>query len=479
MAGQRIKKLSRTTPNSPTRATEMAVLAVAAISVFSVLPFFVAGGWFTSVEVAGQSPQAWLTIFIPLLLSVGIVVTVVTDQRKGLLPLFQKPLVLASTIVTILLFWITFQWVNLLVLSGRDIAAFQSVLVATATVLSVVLFARTRMNPVLFHQVFAGAGVLGGVLVIADSFVSALTITSPHTMQYLLIPLVSVLVLSGDRPWWLLGAAIILQAIIIPSPRMAIATAIVILILGAFLVPHLKFVWRASVIIGAATMLYLNLRLNTGLFFRFTQTGDYGIEVPLPARPKADPGSPETMWEDSSEVSAESPALSEPMISTSPEMLTESSALVINTNGRLEMWTLLIQEINATTLFLGNGAGFSRNFLGANPAWTQPHNEYLRLLVDFGLPGLVLWLTLLLAIFVIGLTSYRKFPSISFGMIGACVALGLMSLTDISMVSFAFMLPFGIVIGSSLSALHNASYDGPIKTQIGLPRGFTGRLLAG
>jgi len=66
----------------------------------------------------------------------------------------------------------------------------------------------------------------------------------------------------------------------------------------------------------------------------------------------------------------------------------------INTNGRIEMWQLLIRS-SADSLWLGHGMAGPQEML-LTPGWAHPHNDYLRLLHQFGAFGLFLWITFLL-----------------------------------------------------------------------------------
>lgn len=72
-------------------------------------------------------------------------------------------------------------------------------------------------------------------------------------------------------------------------------------------------------------------------------------------------------------------------VATSPEL--------IRTSGRLDAWGILIQEI-ASNPFVGHGANASEVFLVStySEEFSHPHNDYLRLLFDYGVFGLVIFL---------------------------------------------------------------------------------------
>lgn len=419
-------------PGSSTGIAQWVVTATVFLTTASALPFLVVPGWIPSLDVSGRSPQAWLTIVIPIILFVGIIATFFTAQQFARLPSFGQPLIFGSIILTILLVWLALQWVNLLVLSDLGTGAFQSVLIATVTVLGIVFFARARIHASTFHRAFALAGVTGGLLVIADSFIDSIALTSPNTMQYLLVPLVSVLALSSQRPWLLIGAAVILQAIIIPSPRMAIATAVLLILLGAILVPRLKVWVRVALVTGTGLIIYANFSLNSLVSRRFAERGDGALVLPDLGQP-ADSG---------------------------------SAALAVNTNGRINVWTALSEQASGSYLLFGRGAGFSRNFVSEYAGWQQPHNEYLRILVDFGLPGLLLLLAAGVALTILAIVRWRIQPSIAFGLLGVVTAVGAMSLTDLALVSFAVVLPFAIVVGSSVQVLSQSKAVTPDTTAV-------------
>ena len=63
----------------------------------------------------------------------------------------------------------------------------------------------------------------------------------------------------------------------------------------------------------------------------------------------------------------------------------------INSNGRLEVWSLMVDEIRKKPFF-GHGANASEPFtLAINKAFDHPHDEFLRILFDYGLFGMVLF----------------------------------------------------------------------------------------
>jgi len=75
------------------------------------------------------------------------------------------------------------------------------------------------------------------------------------------------------------------------------------------------------------------------------------------------------------------------------ENLSSSPEDVVQTSGRLAAWELLIEGIVERPI-LGHGANRSESFLVKNfsEQFAHPHNDYLRLLYDFGVVGLALFI---------------------------------------------------------------------------------------
>ncbi|RLL55876.1 O-antigen ligase family protein [Mariprofundus sp. EBB-1] len=76
----------------------------------------------------------------------------------------------------------------------------------------------------------------------------------------------------------------------------------------------------------------------------------------------------------------------------------------INTSGRTYMWDMMMYEIDKKPL-LGHGANASETFLLSFTKMTHPHNDYVRILFDYGILGLLVFLTCLS---VQAIDSYKK-----------------------------------------------------------------------
>ena len=62
----------------------------------------------------------------------------------------------------------------------------------------------------------------------------------------------------------------------------------------------------------------------------------------------------------------------------------------LNANGRRQLWTVTWRQFQQSPV-LGNGAGASQNAVSTGAKADQPHNDYLRLLDDYGILGTSLW----------------------------------------------------------------------------------------
>jgi O-antigen ligase len=136
----------------------------------------------------------------------------------------------------------------------------------------------------------------------------------------------------------------------------------------------------------------------------------------------------------------------------------EVGQVTVNTSGRTWMWSTIWDSYLSSPL-TGLGAGSAEEVLfQANPEAAQhPHNDYLRLLHDYGLLGLVLWcLGFFCLLWVIGrswvMASRRADPEASLHLAALLSLTGVafaMS-TDNTMIYLGVMVPFGALIGASL-----------------------------
>lgn len=403
---------------------------VVVVSLAASAPFLILGSLWTNLTVGGLTPQAVLAIILPLLFAGALVATwKPLTQRPPSLPVFQRPHLTSAVILTSLLVWILWQWINLLVLTDVTVSGLQSVLLGTLTALGIVFFARAGANLQNIHYWLAGFGLLGSLIIIVQELLGWGAWWGQNNTQYLLIPLVSLFALASTRPMLLFATPLVLQALIIGNGRMFYALGILVFIFAAIALPHLRFIPRLLIVITAVAMIPINIASRTSFVDRWAIAGDNGVTLPE--------------WV--------------PILGTAIPQINEAQAL--NTSGRIDVWTALIGEITTSTWLIGNGAGFSRDFVAELADWAQPHNEYLRLFLDFGLLGLLLWLIPLLGFVVLSFAKWRTAPTAAWSLLAATGCLAGLSLTDLTMVSVGFMLPFALLAGALISALSESTTE--------------------
>jgi O-antigen ligase len=131
----------------------------------------------------------------------------------------------------------------------------------------------------------------------------------------------------------------------------------------------------------------------------------------------------------------------------------------VNLEGRLELWTTTWDSY-LTSPLIGHGAGASDDLItrtyGSSAG--HPHDDYLRLLNDYGAIGLALWAV---AYFACLQTTFRYWVrSVRIGSSEAAVyhlsaslaliAVGAGMITDNVMIYLPIMLPVGALVGLSL-----------------------------
>lgn len=76
----------------------------------------------------------------------------------------------------------------------------------------------------------------------------------------------------------------------------------------------------------------------------------------------------------------------------------------IGTSGRDDLWTSLMSQLNSGNVVFGHGPGAAEMYITNHfGTITQPHNDYLRLIFDFGVVGLLPWILGLLLLFIFAL----------------------------------------------------------------------------
>lgn len=138
----------------------------------------------------------------------------------------------------------------------------------------------------------------------------------------------------------------------------------------------------------------------------------------------------------------------------------------IGTSGRDALWQVMLSEFEAGNRIFGAGAGRSELIISSYfGSITQPHNDYLRLAVDFGLVGLSLWLLAFVLFIVRAVSSMRRTAAVNDVRLHVAAILGLLlilasSFLDNVIIYVFLMVPIAVIIGASF-ARHPTENVGP------------------
>jgi hypothetical protein len=141
----------------------------------------------------------------------------------------------------------------------------------------------------------------------------------------------------------------------------------------------------------------------------------------------------------------------------------------INFNGRLFLWDLLITDIN--NFYLGEGTGSSVELLKVHAVGVgvQPHNDYIRIIHDTGIIGLLIFITLLVTIMIKlmlkrnALYDNHKKAQYSF-VLGLLVAFLSMMFTDNLYIYVFFFFPMLLYYFHIISVNPTIKGDTPCRT---------------
>jgi len=144
--------------------------------------------------------------------------------------------------------------------------------------------------------------------------------------------------------------------------------------------------------------------------------------------------------------------------------VTNIGGVSLNTTGRIQLWTANWDAFLKQPI-IGRGPGQSDMFTAALFKHAgHPHNDYLRLLVDYGVIGLALWL---IAYFVLGRFIYKAWRSVrGSGTTSerlhqaaflALFGIALCMMVDNPLIEIIKMAPLGALVGLSLGAAARAA----------------------
>lgn len=131
----------------------------------------------------------------------------------------------------------------------------------------------------------------------------------------------------------------------------------------------------------------------------------------------------------------------------------------INSTGRTAMWGAALDSWREDfgTMLLGQGAGSVTEVIPlAVPSESHPHNDYLRILHDFGLIGLVFWVLFIVTLFIPAGLAWWRASSVDrdvapfhLSAVLAIMALSMTMFTDNAVIYYFAMVPVAAAIGCS------------------------------
>jgi O-antigen ligase len=143
----------------------------------------------------------------------------------------------------------------------------------------------------------------------------------------------------------------------------------------------------------------------------------------------------------------------------------------INVMGRGKMWGATWESFLESPWF-GKGAGSSAvAVFAAVPPMMHPHNDYLRILHDYGVVGFALWMSAMWCIFWMIWTTWRRSAKlksadaqIHLAALLALVAILVTMVTDNTLVYSFAMFPLGILVGCSLGLVKRHTRHKPMSS---------------
>jgi O-antigen ligase len=128
----------------------------------------------------------------------------------------------------------------------------------------------------------------------------------------------------------------------------------------------------------------------------------------------------------------------------------------VGTSGRTALWNELLSHLNEHNIIAGRGAGTAEQTIAdAFIRITQPHSDYLRILNDFGLIGLGLYVVTLLALLTGSVKRWRAAPPehrpIHLSAALSILILVVYAFLDNTVTYIFVMAPIAAIVGVSLS----------------------------
>ena len=137
------------------------------------------------------------------------------------------------------------------------------------------------------------------------------------------------------------------------------------------------------------------------------------------------------------------------------------NGLALSTQGRASFWEALIANMDPAEL-IGKGAGAAEALIArTSPGQSHPHNEYLRILYDFGPMGVILFLMPIVGLTIAAvIRGHRTNHQIHWAAALSGGAILALAITDNPLVYIFVMAPLAAVLGSSAHLAHaNRDHD--------------------
>ena len=397
------------------------LIVVASVAIF----FFSTGSQVTRISFGEVSFSATLTVITALLLSAGVIVLVRHLWIRSGTKNFFKYLFFDSFFALPIFLFLLFSLFSLFL--APSLQGLQNFLTMALFGLSIVIFSLAASEK-LRGQIFQGILWATIVLSLASLFLWSLGSEYIDNRSFAMTAVVG---LSAVIPFWnrniitRIAPFVIFTAILLSASRIATLAAIVIF---GFIALHKN----ASFIKNALrmTVVYLFASLASALVYLLVpvtnarlNVGDQGLVI--------GPGAKLKMFQVSD--------------STTP-------LIVVNTNGRIEAWSEFLSTMKTPVDFIfGRGTGSSAVYGQDNlPYFSQVLNEYLRVYLDNGLFGLILFITLLVMLFAAVLKPLKNFREYQLAGLLAIIAGSIVALTDGQFIYPFTSLTMGVVLGLAL-----------------------------
>jgi O-antigen ligase len=402
------------------------LIGVALVAIF----FFSTGSQVTRISFSGVSLSATLTVITALLLSAGVIFLVRHLWIRSGTKNFFKYLFFDSFFALPIFLFLLFSLFSLFL--APSLQGLQNFLTIALFGLSIVIFSLAASEK-LRGQIFQGIIWATIVFSLASLFLWSLGSEYIDNRSF---AMTAVIGLSAVIPFWnrniitRIAPFVIFTAILLSASRIATLAAIVVFGFIA-LQKNASFIKNAL----RMTVVYLFASLASALVYLLVpvtnarlNVGDQGLVI--------DPGA---------NLKPSSEEISQVSDSTTP-------LIVVNTNGRIEAWSEFLSTMKTPVDFIfGRGTGSSAVYGQENlPYFSQVLNEYLRVYLDNGLFGLILFITLLVMLFAAVLKPLKNFGEYQLAGLLALIAGSIVALTDGQFIYPFTSLTMGVVVGLAL-----------------------------